>query len=198
MSAGISSRQGPHHVAQKFTSTTFPAKAFNAIGLPWVPTSEREGIGRGLSENSSVMPRPEVADRTASPAVVSLEWAVSTNRRVRTMPKIAVTATTLNTIAMVRFMTSVLTRSCERSRASHEVRDEEFHHAGKGDGAVLFVRSHLDIVRLAGGIEGLHQPEGIRRVHVVVRGPVIDEQPSPKIPGVGHGAAGIVPRRILL
>src|SRR5690242_5371900 len=42
-SAGASARQGPHHDAQKFTTTTLPLKEAVSSGLPWTEMPFRSG-----------------------------------------------------------------------------------------------------------------------------------------------------------
>src|SRR6266436_5454492 len=46
--SGISARHGPHHVAQKFTSTTFPLEPARVTGLPSRPARWKSGAGSGL------------------------------------------------------------------------------------------------------------------------------------------------------
>src|SRR5580704_11186748 len=48
MRSGISARQGPHQVAQKFRKTTLPCKAAMVRGLPSSAVSLNSGAGSGL------------------------------------------------------------------------------------------------------------------------------------------------------
>src|SRR6266853_4985570 len=46
--SGISARQGPHHVAQKFKRITLPRESVSVTGLPSRPLSLNSGAGSGL------------------------------------------------------------------------------------------------------------------------------------------------------
>src|SRR5579885_3278183 len=45
--SGVSARHGPHHVAQKFSSTTFPRAASSVTGFPSSPSSLNSGAASG-------------------------------------------------------------------------------------------------------------------------------------------------------
>ena len=45
--SGMDLRQGAHHVAQKSSSTTLPARALFETGLPCRSVSENAGLSRG-------------------------------------------------------------------------------------------------------------------------------------------------------
>src|SRR5712691_3589427 len=49
ISQGISTRQGPHHVAQKFTSTTLPLYCASVTSLPSRSLKVTSGAGTGVS-----------------------------------------------------------------------------------------------------------------------------------------------------
>src|SRR5580765_1846634 len=52
--SGISARQGGHHVAQKFTSTTFPRRSVDEIDFPSMSRMATAGAGEGSRNKRSV------------------------------------------------------------------------------------------------------------------------------------------------
>ncbi len=60
-SEGSSSRQGGHHVAQKFSRTTFPRYAERSTGLPSRAGSEKDGAAAARSSSASIAPAARFA-----------------------------------------------------------------------------------------------------------------------------------------
>src|SRR5579862_1660362 len=66
---GISTLQGPHQVAQKFTTVTLPREAETETGLPSTPGSWKSGAGCGSLTNWIVGASADGAAAAATPCV---------------------------------------------------------------------------------------------------------------------------------
>src|SRR6478735_2965418 len=108
-------------------------------------------------------------------------WPTGTHARPHTTSSLGVPGARLlqRTVANpTRSIQSLVrTRRC-RSRADNQVVDEEFHHPILIHAAVPAIRSHLYVETLPGLLQRLDQLHHVRRVDIVVRRAVIEQQLS--------------------